>query len=323
MAKMQENTDRDLGRASDEIVNECMVLSALQSTELALALRPAPRTRSSSPARCRGPPTSSPSTASSPRRPGSRSTSGSPRRAWGSRALVWSAAAHGRAARRGHRRHHPRLAHAAARRRPPRGGLRRLRAAAGARPALLRARRHRLPRLRPHHQRPPSRSSPSACRATSASACRSGSSGTRASRSCSLAVMGCVVNGPGEIEGGQHRHLASRHRRSPELPGLHRRPALRHAARHLRRARRAVPDARRRLRGGAVGERGKRRAHDGRSGDGGALRASGCRGRRPPTAVLALREPAPAPPAPGPPASGARSAACRSRRSGRASGRWR
>ncbi len=36
MAKMQENTDRDLGRSSEDIVNECMVLSALQSTELAL-----------------------------------------------------------------------------------------------------------------------------------------------------------------------------------------------------------------------------------------------------------------------------------------------
>ena len=36
MAKMQENTDRDLGKASEEILNECMVLSALQSTDLAL-----------------------------------------------------------------------------------------------------------------------------------------------------------------------------------------------------------------------------------------------------------------------------------------------
>jgi (E)-4-hydroxy-3-methylbut-2-enyl-diphosphate synthase len=36
MAKMQENTDRDLGRTSEEIINECMILSALQSTELAL-----------------------------------------------------------------------------------------------------------------------------------------------------------------------------------------------------------------------------------------------------------------------------------------------
>jgi (E)-4-hydroxy-3-methylbut-2-enyl-diphosphate synthase len=36
MAKMQENTDRNLGHTSEEIVNECMVLSALQSTDLAL-----------------------------------------------------------------------------------------------------------------------------------------------------------------------------------------------------------------------------------------------------------------------------------------------
>ncbi len=36
-AKMAENTDRNLGRASGEIIAECMVLSALQSTELALA----------------------------------------------------------------------------------------------------------------------------------------------------------------------------------------------------------------------------------------------------------------------------------------------
>ena len=36
MAKMQENTDRHLGRTSEDIINECMVLSAVQSTELAL-----------------------------------------------------------------------------------------------------------------------------------------------------------------------------------------------------------------------------------------------------------------------------------------------
>jgi (E)-4-hydroxy-3-methylbut-2-enyl-diphosphate synthase len=37
MRKMQENADRDLGKSSDEILGECMVLSALESTELALA----------------------------------------------------------------------------------------------------------------------------------------------------------------------------------------------------------------------------------------------------------------------------------------------
>ena len=36
MAKMQANTDLELARSSEEIVNECMVTSALQSTELAL-----------------------------------------------------------------------------------------------------------------------------------------------------------------------------------------------------------------------------------------------------------------------------------------------
>jgi len=36
MRKMQENTDRDLGKSSEEILNECMVLSALESTGLAL-----------------------------------------------------------------------------------------------------------------------------------------------------------------------------------------------------------------------------------------------------------------------------------------------
>jgi (E)-4-hydroxy-3-methylbut-2-enyl-diphosphate synthase len=42
MRKMQENTDRDLGLTSDEIVNECMVVSALESTALAIdcGLRP-------------------------------------------------------------------------------------------------------------------------------------------------------------------------------------------------------------------------------------------------------------------------------------------
>jgi (E)-4-hydroxy-3-methylbut-2-enyl-diphosphate synthase len=35
VSKMQENTDRNLGRSSEEIINECMILSALQSTDLA------------------------------------------------------------------------------------------------------------------------------------------------------------------------------------------------------------------------------------------------------------------------------------------------
>ena len=42
MNKMQENTDRDLGKTSEEILNDCMLISALESTEMAMAsgLRP-------------------------------------------------------------------------------------------------------------------------------------------------------------------------------------------------------------------------------------------------------------------------------------------
>lgn len=36
VAKMQENTDRNLGRESEDIINECMVLSAVESTALAI-----------------------------------------------------------------------------------------------------------------------------------------------------------------------------------------------------------------------------------------------------------------------------------------------
>ena len=36
MRKMQENTDQNLGKESEEIINECMVISALESTDLAL-----------------------------------------------------------------------------------------------------------------------------------------------------------------------------------------------------------------------------------------------------------------------------------------------
>jgi (E)-4-hydroxy-3-methylbut-2-enyl-diphosphate synthase len=36
LAKMQENTDHDRGLTSEEVINECMVLSAVQSTDLAL-----------------------------------------------------------------------------------------------------------------------------------------------------------------------------------------------------------------------------------------------------------------------------------------------
>jgi (E)-4-hydroxy-3-methylbut-2-enyl-diphosphate synthase len=36
VAKMQENTDRSLGKSSEEIINDCMILSAVESTALAI-----------------------------------------------------------------------------------------------------------------------------------------------------------------------------------------------------------------------------------------------------------------------------------------------
>ena len=36
VAKMQENSDHDLGKTSEEIINECMIVSAVESTELAI-----------------------------------------------------------------------------------------------------------------------------------------------------------------------------------------------------------------------------------------------------------------------------------------------
>jgi (E)-4-hydroxy-3-methylbut-2-enyl-diphosphate synthase len=36
VAKMQENTDRNLGKTSEEIINDCMILSAVESTSLAI-----------------------------------------------------------------------------------------------------------------------------------------------------------------------------------------------------------------------------------------------------------------------------------------------
>jgi (E)-4-hydroxy-3-methylbut-2-enyl-diphosphate synthase len=133
MAKMQENTDRGLGRESDDIINECMVLSALQSTELALETGltehqiiisckvSRPRTSSTSIARWRsGPAAAAP---------------GADRGRHGHQGPGVVGVAIGILLQRRHRRHHPRVADAASRRRPARGGVRRLRDPAGARPA--------------------------------------------------------------------------------------------------------------------------------------------------------------------------------------------
>ena len=140
---------------------------------------------------------------------------------------MWSASAMGSPAERRHRRHDSRVADAAARRRSARRGLRRLRAAAGARHARVRAERHGVPGLRPHARAPRSRNSPSGRRTTSASRCPSGRPRYEGVETLTLAVMGCVVNGPGRVEGREHRDQPARHRRGAELPDLHRRRARR------------------------------------------------------------------------------------------------
>ena len=46
-----------------------------------------------------------------------------------------------------------------------------------------------------------------------------------------VAVMGCVVNGPGESKHAEHRHLAAGHLRGSARAGVRRRPAARHPER--------------------------------------------------------------------------------------------
>ena len=120
-------------------------------------------------------------------------------------------------------------------RRSPRRGLRRVRAPAGARPALVRAERHRVPRLRPHDEH----DLPGAGRAHAGLHPRADAGvedAVRGRRDADAGRHGLRRQRPRRIEGRQHRHQPARHRRSAELPGLHRRPARHDAARHLRRA---------------------------------------------------------------------------------------
>ena len=148
---MQENTDRDLGRTSEEIINECMILSAVQSTELALesGLRKDQIIISCKTSRPRdliavyrdlvAP--DRPATASRLDRGGD-----------GNKRTGVVRVRDGRASQRGDRRYDPRLADAAPRRRSARRGLRGVRAAPGARAEIVFAERDGVPRLRPHDE---------------------------------------------------------------------------------------------------------------------------------------------------------------------------
>ena len=193
---MQENTDRDLGKTSEEILNECMVISALQSTELALeaGLRPDQIIIS-----CK---VSRPRDLIAVYRELAQRTDqplhlGLTEAGMGIKGLVWSASAMGMLLARRHRRHDPRLAHA-----PP-GGDRREEVYAACEILQSLGLRsfapvgHRLPRLRPHHldHLPGTRRAHPGLRPRTA--CRLEDRARRRRRD-HLAVMGCVVNGPGE-----------------------------------------------------------------------------------------------------------------------------
>ena len=123
--KMAENTDRGLGRTSEEILGECLVLSALQSTELGLeaGLRDDQIVVSCKVSR----PQQLIEGVPGPRPPDAPAAPSGPDRGWHGheRAGVVSRG-DGHPAERGNRRDHPPLAHAEARRRPLRRGLRRL-----------------------------------------------------------------------------------------------------------------------------------------------------------------------------------------------------
>ncbi len=197
VAKMQENTDRNLGRTSEEILNECMVISAVESTELALETGTAQGPdhhlvqglAAARPHRDLPRPRPQDRAAAAPRADRSRH---------GHEGADLVGVGDGHPAARGHRRHHPRVADAATGRRSPRRGVRRVRAAAGA------GHSRRSPRASPRapaaaaRRAARSRSWPSGRRTTSASRCRSGRTTYEGVETLTLAVMGCVVNGPGE-----------------------------------------------------------------------------------------------------------------------------
>ena len=196
MAKMQENTDRNLGKDSDDIINECMVLSAIQSTELAIetGLRKDQIIIS-----CK---VSRPRHLIDVYRALAKQTDqplhlGLTEAGMGTKGLVWSASAMGVLLNEG-------IGDTIRVSLTPRpGGDRREEVYAACEllqalgPALVRAERHRVPGLRPHDQH----DVPGAGRSGAGLHPRVDAGveeEVRRRRDLTLAVMGCVVNGPGE-----------------------------------------------------------------------------------------------------------------------------
>ena len=181
VAKMEENTERDLGMTSEEIVGECMVLSALRSTELALECG---LTEEQIVISCK---------VSSPRdligvyrdlagRTRQPLHLGLTEAGMGLKGLVWSSSAMSVLLAEGHRRHDSRLPDPAPRRRPSRRGPRLPGAPAGAgaaRPSPPASPPAPAAAARPAQR---SRSSPCRWRTSSAPGCPSGVAATTASK---------------------------------------------------------------------------------------------------------------------------------------------
>ena len=238
-AKMQENTDRDLGRTSEEIINECMVLSAVQSTALAIesGLRKDQIIIS-----CK---TSRPRDLIAVYRELARRTDqplhlGLTEAGMGLKGLVWSASAMGVLLAEGIGDTVRVSLTPQAGRRPARRSLRRLRAAPGPWPSRVLAQRHRLSWLRADDQ-------------LHVSGARRTHSGLHSRKDAGMEdrvrrrriddARGDGLRGErtGRIEGGEHRDQPAGHRRGAQLSHLHRRRARHDPSRHLRGARGGIP----------------------------------------------------------------------------------
>ena len=181
-------------RSANDVMREAVVESGLRPRGARRELGQ-PRDRDRPPPRSAACRTSSPSTPSSRRAATTRCT-GLTEAGMGSKGHRRLHRRHRRAAAAGHRRHHPRLADAGAGRRPHAEvivaqeilqtmGLRVVHADGG-----------RLPRLRPHHQHV-FRELAQRSRAHPPPHARSGARRPGVEE-MNVAVMGCVVNGPGE-----------------------------------------------------------------------------------------------------------------------------
>ena len=246
VAKMQENTDRDLGRTSEEIINECMVLSAVQSTELALesGLRKDQIIIS-----CK---MSRPRDLIAVYRDLARQTDqplhlGLTEAGMGIKGLVWSASAMGVLLNEG-------IGDTIRVSLTPRPG--------GDRREEVYAACELLQSLGLRSFAPSVTACPGCGRTTSTTfqelaertqdyireRMPEWKTRVRRRRDHDARRHGLRRQRPRRVEGREHRHQPARHRRGAELPGLHRRPALHDAARHLRGAGDGVPRARRQLR---------------------------------------------------------------------------